>query len=72
MRQQLVDVTSSVRRLPGGRIAAEGFAEREAAKAMINDARQAADNAQAQITLVAEKGYDAKEFIDALEEMNVI
>lgn len=50
---------------------ADGFAEREAAKAMINDARQAADNAQAQITLGADKGYDAKEFIDALQEMGV-
>jgi transposase len=52
--------------------AADGFAEREAAKAMINDARQAADNPQAEITLGADKGYDAKEFIDALQEMNVI
>ena len=51
---------------------ADGFAEREAAKAMINDARQAADNAQAEITLGADKGYDAKEFIDALQAMNVI
>lgn len=51
---------------------ADGFAEREAAKAMINDARQAADHAQAEITLGADKGYDAKEFIDALQEMNII
>ena len=51
---------------------ADGFAEREAAKAMINDARQATDNSQAEITLGADKGYDAKEFIDALQEMNVI
>lgn len=51
---------------------ADGFAEREAAKAMINDARQAADNPQAEITLGADKGYDAQEFIDALQEMNVI
>ena len=51
---------------------ADGFAEREAAKAMINDARQACDNPQAEITLGADKGYDAKEFIDALQEMNVI
>lgn len=50
---------------------ATGYAEREAAKAMINDARQAADNPQAEITLGADKGYDAKEFIDALQEMNV-
>lgn len=51
---------------------ADGFAEREAAKVMINDARQAADNPQVEITLGADKGYDAKEFIDALEAMNVI
>lgn len=51
---------------------ADGFAEREAAKTMISDARQAADNPQAEITLGADKGYDAQEFIDALQEMNVI
>lgn len=51
---------------------ADGFAEREAAKAMMNDAVQAADNSEAEITLGADKGYDAKEFIDALQEMNVI
>jgi hypothetical protein len=41
---------------------ADGFAEREAAKTMIDDARQAADNPHAEITLGADKGYDAKEF----------
>ena len=51
---------------------ADGFAEHEAAKAMLNDARQAADNPQAKITLGADKGFDAKEFIDALQPMNVI
>ena len=51
---------------------ADGHAEREAAKAMINDARQAASNPQAQITLGADKGYDAREFIDACIEMNVV
>ena len=51
---------------------ADGFAEREAAKAMIFDARQAADNPQADLTLGADKGYDAQEFIEALREMNVI
>ena len=51
---------------------ADGFAEREAAKAMINDAAQAADNPNAEITLGADKGYDAKEFIETLQEMNVI
>ena len=51
---------------------ADGFAEREAAKAMINDAVQAAGNPNAEVTLGADKGYDAKEFIDALQAMNVI
>lgn len=49
---------------------ADGHAEREAAKAMINDARQA--NPEATITLGADKGYDAMEFITALQEMDVI
>lgn len=35
---------------------ADGHAEREAAKVMINDARQAADDASAEITLGADKG----------------
>ena len=52
---------------------ADGYAEREAAKAMINDARQALpDDASVTITLGADKGYDAKEFIQALQEMNVL
>jgi transposase len=51
---------------------ADGYAEREAAKTMINDARQAAKNPEAQITLGADKGYDAKEFVDALQEMKVV
>lgn len=49
---------------------ADGHSEREAAKAMINDARQAAPE-DAQVTLGADKGYDAAEFIEALEEMKV-
>ena len=36
---------------------ADGFAEREAAKAMINDARQATDNSQAEITLGADNRW---------------
>jgi transposase len=51
---------------------ADGFAEREAAKAMLWDAVQAADNAQADITLGADKGYDAQEFIEACRDMGVI
>ena len=52
---------------------ADGYAEREAAKAMINDARQALpDDEPITITLGADKGYDAKEFIDSLQEMNVL
>ncbi len=39
---------------------------------MINDANQAAKNPDCEITLRADKGYDAKEFIDALQEINDI
>ena len=51
---------------------ADGYAEREAAKLMINDARQAATRSGVQITLGADKGYDAQEFIDACVEMKVV
>ena len=51
---------------------ADGYAEREAAKVMINDARQAAARSGAEITLGADKGYDAQEFIDACVEMKVV
>ena len=44
---------------------ADDHAEREAAKLMINDARQAGDD-QTTLTLGADKGYDAQEFIEAL------
>lgn len=50
---------------------ADGFAEREAAKAMINDARQALGDDEREVTLGADKGYDAKEFVDACAAMNV-
>ena len=50
---------------------ADGHAEREAAKVMIRDARQAAEDAQAEVTLGADKGYDAAEFIEALHRMKV-
>ena len=51
---------------------ADGYAEREAAKVMINDARQVVPEEKTAITLGADKGYDAKEFIDACIEMTVI
>jgi|SRR5450830_16125 len=50
---------------------ADGYAEREAAKVMILDAKQVADEV-AQITLGADKGYDAAEFIEALADMKVL
>jgi transposase len=50
---------------------ADGFAEREAAKAMISDARQALGDDDREVTLGADKGYDAKEFIDACVAMKV-
>ena len=51
---------------------ADGYAEREAAKDMARDARQATVDEQTQITLGADKGYDAQEFIEACLAMNVI
>jgi len=48
---------------------ADGHAEREAAKAMVADVRQA--NPEGEITLGADKGYDAAEFIKALQDMKV-
>jgi IS5 family transposase len=50
---------------------ADGYAEREAAKVMISDARQALDDPQREITLGADKGYDAAEFVQACLAMNV-
>ena len=50
---------------------ADGFAEREAAKVMINDAVQAAAEG-VQVTVGADKGYDAAEFVQALHELKVI
>ena len=50
---------------------ADGHAERDAAKIMIDDARQAADDASADITLGADKGYDAQEFIEACQQTKV-
>ena len=49
---------------------ADGHAEREAAKVMIADAVQAAAE-DAHVTLGADKGYDAAEFVEALQEMKV-
>ena len=50
---------------------ADGYAEREAAKVMIDDARQALGDPTREITLGADKGYDAAEFIKACQEMNI-
>jgi len=50
---------------------ADGFAEREAAKAMISDARQALGDDEREVTLGADKGYDAEEFIEACVAMKV-
>jgi IS5 family transposase len=48
---------------------ADGHAERDAAKAMGADARQAMP--EGEITLGADMGYDAAEFIKALQDMKV-
>jgi transposase len=50
---------------------ADGHAERETAKAMIADAVQAVPD-DVQVTLGADKGYDAAEFIEALQDMRVV
>ncbi|WP_019305039.1 transposase, partial [Xanthomonas oryzae] len=49
---------------------ADGDAEREAAKAMIGDACQASP--EGALTLGADKGDDAAEFVKALQEMKVV
>jgi transposase len=50
---------------------ADGHAEREAAKVMIHDARQVVGNAETEITLGADKGYDAAEFVEELQRLKV-
>ena len=50
---------------------ADGYAEREAAKVMISDARQALGEPEREITLGADKGYDAQEFIDTCVQLGV-
>lgn len=50
---------------------ADGYAEREAAKVMISDARQALGDPDREITLGADKGYDAREFIEVCIQLGV-
>jgi transposase len=50
---------------------ADGYAEREAAKLMIKKARQAVADPQVEVTLGADKGYDAAEFIEELLKLKV-
>lgn len=50
---------------------ADGHAEREAAKIMLGDARQVVPDPDIEITVGADKGYDAQEFIEACLEMKV-
>jgi len=50
---------------------ASGVAEREAAKAMIKEARQAVEDPDVKVTLGADKGYDAAEFIQELQRLKV-
>ena len=57
---------------------ADGYAEREAAKTLVAQARQrkpeteTETETETEITLGADKGYDAAEFIEALREMKVV
>lgn len=50
---------------------ADGYAEREAAKVLTHDARHALGDTTPEITLGADKGDDAAEFIEACREMKV-
>jgi IS5 family transposase len=50
---------------------ADGYAERDGARMMINDARQGLHDTQREITLGADNGYDAEEFAAACLEMKV-
>jgi transposase len=50
---------------------ADGYAEREAAKVLISDARQALGDPEREVTLGADKGYDTQEFIDTCIELGV-
>jgi IS5 family transposase len=50
---------------------ADGYAEREAAKLMIAKARQAVADPAVEVTLGADKGYDAAEFIKELQRLKV-
>ncbi len=49
----------------------DGHSERDAAKIMIDDARQAEHDARSESTLGAGKGFDAQEFIEACQQMKV-
>lgn len=51
---------------------ADGYAEREAAKAMIFAAEQAMFDEQTAIPVGVDKGYDAQEFIEACLAMSVV
>ena len=57
---------------PGGQNFSGGVGRQFAPADAQQKARQAADHPQATITLGADKGYDAQEFIDALQEMNIV
>ena len=50
---------------------ADGFAEREAAKVMIQGARDAVADPEIGLTLGADKGYDAQEFIEVLQSLKI-
>lgn len=51
---------------------ADGYAEKEVAKVMIKDARQVLGEPEREVTLGADKGYDALEFIEACVDINVM
>ena len=50
---------------------ADSYAEREAAKTMIKEARQVVANPETEVTLGADKGYDAAELSEELQRLKV-
>lgn len=50
---------------------ADGHAVRETARVMINDVRQAVNGAAVRITRGADKGDDAREFVEPYKQMRI-
>ena len=69
-----IGIITSLIKKTGGSVNVFGHdlaTEREAAKVMLNDARQVIEDLNVEVTVGADKGYDAHEFIQACLEMKV-